>query len=465
MTKTNFSHAGRYRMPAIYAFAIAAVLSLPAGAADLPKSTRDMLKALKMDAGVLSGLDEEVKMPADWLAKAKKEGAVRYIGNFTSAEWPAFIAPFKTRFPSIKISHQRTSRVGRVDKPLIAFKEGRVIADIIAAVGAGMKLYRDAGALADLSDLPNFKRIHPRMRAKDGRWIGEKVKYWCMAYNTSLLKKKDLPARWEDLLTIKALHNHNIGISNRPHNWILPLWAEKGEDWTVKFIDGLFRTARPQLRKEGARAIVTLAIAGEFHAAIPATDYRVFGYAEKGAPIAWHCPEPVPVTISELIIIKGAKNFYSSKIFLNWFLSKEGQLAQYFTTKASPVHIGLQDKGMVQYESEIKGKETAVRTPESLLTIFPRVQKVWNKAWTGAGGKVAATTTVKVVTKLTAVKRGGRLLRFKVKGGEHQVKMSKSRSAVEIGGKPSSRGKLKVGMSCEIAYLGNGNEARKVSCK
>ncbi|MDX1485072.1 MAG: extracellular solute-binding protein [Alphaproteobacteria bacterium] len=446
--------------------ATAAPGSLPAAAAaDLPKATQDMLRALKMDAAILDGLERELVMPEAWIAKAKGEGTVRYIGNFTSREWPDFIAPFKARFPDVKISHQRTSRVGRVDKPLIAFKEGRIIADIIAAVGAGMKLYREAGALTDLSDLPNFDRIHPDMRGKDGRWIGEKVKYWCMAYNTTLLKKRDLPKRWEDILTIKALHKQNIGISNRPHNWILPLWVAKGEDWSRKFIGDLFAKARPQLRKEGARAIVTLAIAGEFHSAIPATDYRVFGYAEKGAPIAWHCPEPVPVAISELIIIKGAKNLYSSKIFLNWFLSKEGQLAQYYTTKASPVHKDLQDKGMVQYWEEIKGKATAPRTPESLITVFPQVQRVWNKAWARSGGPVASTATVKVKTQLTAVRRGGRRLAFTVKGGEHKVKVSRSRTEVMIGGKASSRGKLKVGMACEIVYLGNGNEARKISCK
>jgi hypothetical protein len=174
----------------------------------------------------------------------------------------------------------------------------------------------------------------------------------------------------------------------------------------------------------------------------------------------------VPLTISELIIIKGAKNFYSSKIFLNWFLSKEGQLAQYYTTKASPVHKDLQDKGMVQYYSEIKGKPTAPRTPESLISIFPRVQKAWNNAWAGAGGPVEqATTASKAKTVLTAVNRGGRSLVFKVKGGEHKVKVSRTRTEIKIGGKVSSRGKLKAGMNCEITYLGDGNEARKVSCK
>jgi iron(III) transport system substrate-binding protein len=445
--------------------AVVPVLSLAVEAAELPKATKDMLAKLKMDASVLKGLDQELKVPADWIARARKEKSVRYYGNFSRAEWPIFYKPFQERYPSIKISHSRTSRTGRVEKPLIAFKEGRVFADIIAAIGPAIKLFREAGALTDLRDIPNFTLAHPDMRDKGGLWVGEKLKYWCMAYNTGLLKEKNLPKRWEDILTNKALHKGNIGISNRPHNWILPIWNAKGGPWTQKYINGLFSTARPQLRKEGARALVVLAIAGEFHAAIPATPYRVAEYAKKGAPVGWHCPEPVPVTISTLVVIKGGRAPYAAKVFMNWFLSKEGQMAQYFSTKASPVHKDLQDKGLVQFGHKIKGRKIALRTPESLINVFPAVLKIWNKGWSKAGGPMAATTVSKVKTVLTSVKRGGRRLAFKVGGGEHKAKVSRSRTEILIGGKASSRGKLKPGMKCDIAYLGNGNEARKVSCK
>jgi hypothetical protein len=164
-------------------------------------------------------------------------------------------------------------------------------------------------------------------------------------------------------------------------------------------------------------------------------------------------------------MIKGTANPNSVKLYLNWLLSKEGQLAQYFATDASPVHKDLQTNGLVSYPSAISGKKTATRTPESLIEAFPKVQKVWNTAWARAGGPVASTKLVKIKTVLTAVKRGGRRLAFKAKGGEHKVKTSRSRTEVSIGGKPSSRGNLKVGMACQISYLGNGNEARKISCK
>jgi iron(III) transport system substrate-binding protein len=344
-------------------FALSIGLALPARAAELPKPTQDMLKTLKLDANILDGLDQELKIPKGWIAKAKKEGKVRFSGTMGRDEWPLLSAPFKARYPFVTVEFQRTSRVGRVEKPLIAFRQGRVITDIIAAVGATMKNYRKAGALTDLRDIPNFTRTLPNMRGKDGLWVGERLKYWCMAYNTTLLKKKDLPKRWDDILTTKALHKRNIGVSNRPHNWILPLWLANGEEWTRNFVDQFFNKVQAQLRKEGARAIVALAIAGEFHASIPSVNSRVFQYAKKGAPISWHCPEPVPVTVSSLVVMKGTTRPYSVKLFLNWFLSKEGQLAQYFATSGSPVHAGLQDKGLVSYVTTIKGPVPGGRWP------------------------------------------------------------------------------------------------------
>lgn len=98
------------------------VLAGPALAADLPDATKNMLSKLKLDASILKGLDSELQVPAEWIAGAKKEGKVTYFGTFGLGEWPEFIKPFKTRYPFINVDHQRASRLGRVDKPLIAFK-------------------------------------------------------------------------------------------------------------------------------------------------------------------------------------------------------------------------------------------------------------------------------------------------------------------------------------------------------
>lgn len=451
-----------FRLPALCA--VAALAAGPAAAADLPDATKAMLAKLKMDESILKGLDDELKMPPEWIEGAKKEGKVTYFGTFGLSEWPEFIKPFKARFPYIDVDHQRNSRLGRVDKPLIAYKQGRVVADMIAAIGGQLKGFKAADALMDLRVLPNFDQTEPGMRAQDGMWVGEKVKYWCMAYNTKLVNKADLPKTWDDLFTAKALHNRNIGVSDRPHNWILPMWTSQGAGYTRNFIDKFFKVVQPQTRKEGARAIVTLAIAGEFHVAMPATDYRVAEYAEKGAPISWHCPTPTPVTISELVIIKGTPVPNSAKIFLNWYLSREGQIAQYYTTGAAPVHKGLQEIGFSAYPEQIRGKKAMLRTADSLENEYTLALRAWHAGWKDAGGHVDAPPKV-VKTRLTRIERGGRMLHFKVGDATHKSKVSGSRTQITVAGKPVRRNKLKEGMDCAVTYGGDGSEAKLVACK
>lgn len=78
-----------------------------------------------------------------------------------------------------------------------------------------------------------------------------------------------------------------------------------------------------------------------------------------------------------------------------------------------------------------------------------------------ARGKKMKTVTAKI----TAKKRGGRRMFFMVKGKQHKIKVSGSRTDVLINGEMSSRGKVKVGMMCKIVYPGNGKEAKSISCK
>ena len=54
---------------------------------------------------------------------------------------------------------------------------------------------------------------------------------------------------------------------------------------------------------------------------------------------------------------------------------------------------------------------------------------------------------------------------FKVKGKTHKIKVSGSRTDVLVNGEMSSRGEVKVGMTCKIVYPGNGKEAKSISCK
>jgi iron(III) transport system substrate-binding protein len=349
-------------------------------AADLPAPTKKMLADLKMDQSILSGLDDELAVPAEWVEAAKKEGAVRIGGSWDPNNFKSMTAAFAARYPYIKVSYSRGSFQSRVITPLMAAKEGRYVVDVVASIGGALQHYFEADLLEDLNSLPGAKNVPVGMKDPKGRWIGMRLRHWCLAYNVEKVKKSELPATWDDLLNNPRWRNGKIGMNNLPQVWLLPLWGEFGESWGANFTTKLFQDVRPQIRKEGANALAELLIAGEFDVALPAGDHHIGDLAEKGAPISWHCPTPVPSALGEITVLKGSPNADSGRIFANWLLSKEGQIAQYEWEQAIPVHKDLQLPVFEKFPDEILDKKIAFREP-SLAEDDSALLNVWNPLW------------------------------------------------------------------------------------
>lgn len=352
-----------------------------ASSAELPKTTQSMLAKLKLDESFVQGLDKELAVPNTWIDGAKKEGTVRITGSWDNDQFQVMAKPFNERYPYIKINYTRGDLTVRAMRPLIALKEHRIIADVITGIGGLVTNYMAIDGFENLSTFPAYDSVAPGFKQKDGLWIGAKLRYWCMSYNTNALKKSDMPKTWDDLLTAPAMRGGKLGLANEAQLWLLPLAGAKGDDWMKSIVGKLFTEVKPQRRKESVNALQGLVIAGEINAAIPAADYRVAQYIRKGAPIAWHCPEPVPSTISELALIKGSPYTNSAHLFGNWLISKEGQLAQFAADGATPIHKDMQFKEFLAFPNEIKGKPIAFLTPERLEDENAAMLAAWNPYW------------------------------------------------------------------------------------
>ena len=355
--------------------------------APLPKATEEMLKKLRLDPAIMAGLDKELDPPRAWLDGARKEGKLRIYSTFDPGQVEVLAKPFKERYPFINIEYNRASHEDRAVRTLVAYKNKRILTDIITGLGGSYFMYKEIGALDDLRGIPNLKSNSPETVDPEGLWVGMHMRYWCMAYNTRSLKKEDMPKRWDEVLTNPKFRNGNLAIGNRPQLWALSLWKANGEKWTKDFLTKLFNEVKPQLRREGVNAILELLAAGEFDASIPSAEYRSFKKQQDGAPINYHCPEPVPTTVSEMGILKGAPNINSARLFVNWFLSKEGQLAQYVADYAPPVHKDLRRKEFVPFADEIVTKKGAFRDPAIEVEIQPKLLAFWDELWMRGGGR------------------------------------------------------------------------------
>ena len=447
----------------LLAIASAACIVAPVQAAEtLPQATKKILSEMKLDASLMDGLSKELAIPGAWLSGARAEKALRVIGTWDFEQHNGYLAAFRQRYPFLKIKYVRQSRFGRTVKPLIALKEGRILADVISGLGSAIFSYRAANALMDLRALPGFAHLPNGAKdAKDGIWVGHQFSYWCTAYNTARVKPADLHKTWDDIVNNPRWHGGVIGLGNRPNLWFLQLWGKKGQKWGRQYADKFFRLGKPQLRKEGMNALVALTIAGEFDMAMPSAEYRVSQMVAKGAPVKFHCPEPVPTTVQSVAALAKTPSPNAAKLYINWMLSREGQLAQYKAIKAAPVHPAFQRREFLSFPDQIIGKTTAFRTPFLLEKEWPRLLKFWRARWFASTGQKIATVT----TKLVKPKRGGRRLTFKAGGEIHTVKISGSRTAITINGQQASRSKLKAGMMCTFVYPGNKGEALEVRCK
>lgn len=370
---------------------IVVLLMLPtlalSAAAPLPKSTDEMLKKLKLDPSTLANIDKELEMPKAWLDGARKEGKLRVFSTFDPGQFDTLARPFKERYPFIEIEYSRASHEDRAVRTLVAYKNKRIVADILTGLGGSYFMYKEVGALDDMRVIPNLKNNPPETVDTEGLWVGMHMRYWCMAFNTKQLKKEDMPKRWDDLLTNPKFRNGNLAIGNRPQLWALSLWKANGEKWAKEFLTKLFNDVKPQLRREGMNAMLELLAAGEFHATIPSAEYRTYKKNLDGAPVSYHCPEPVPIAVSEMGILKGAPNINAARMFVNWFLSKEGQIAQYVADYAPPVHKELRRKEFVPFADEILTKKGAFRDPVIEVEIQPKLLAFWDELWMRSGGR------------------------------------------------------------------------------
>ena len=374
------------------ALASALTLAVSAGAiaADLPNATQKALADLKLDASLMDGLDAELAVPQAWIDAAAKEKQVDIFGTWNEREFRTMTTAFRERYPNVNLRYNRTGTAGRGMKVLVALAEGRVIADVLTSIADATSEFVAMKALADLRELPGFKNISSDYVAIDGTWASFKLSFRCMAYNTEKVKKEDLPATWDDLVKNPRWGRGNIALANLPDSWLLSLWGGKGEAWGADFTRALF-ALQPQRRKEGMTAVTALTVAGEFDANIPAPEWVTQQYVEKGAPISYHCPAPVPINVSQIAMMEKANNKNGARLFVNWMISREGQLVQYADTFSVPVHKDLQLPRFLPFSDTIVGKPYFVRD-DALLNgdMNTKMSELWESLWaTPAGGKTA----------------------------------------------------------------------------
>jgi iron(III) transport system substrate-binding protein len=360
----------------------------PAAADSLTAASKEMLKDLKLQESILDGLDQELAVPQAWIDGSKKEGAVGVRLTMHPSRFEKVRKVFEARYPWIKVEFTRGIGQARALGPLLAFKRGTYVTDVVSSFEVLGEEYAKAQALIDLRALPAAKAPRGEFNAEDGTALAYRLQHYCTAYGTKRVKKEELPKTWEDILTDPRWRDGKIGVAINVNTWLAPLWGIKGEAWVRDYMDRLFNVVKPQIRKERLSTTPKLAALGEFDLTIPGGDFIVKGHQDEGVPVGFHCPTPAPVTAAWIGILKGNPHPNAAMIYVNWALSKEGQLADNWGDNFLPSHKGLQSREFLPFPDEILGKPQAPLTP-AVLRQMPKITAMWHEYWVKSGGSAA----------------------------------------------------------------------------
>jgi ABC-type Fe3+ transport system substrate-binding protein len=82
-----------------------------------------------------------------------------------------------------------------------------------------------------------------------------------------------------------------------------------------------------------------------------------------------------------MVVVNKSPHTNAAKLYVNWFLSKEAQLAQYYADGSPPIHKDMQDPRFLLYADQIVGKQMAPRYPRLLENDMSEVAKIWDTHW------------------------------------------------------------------------------------
>lgn len=358
----------------------------------------DEAKAFLAENGIADALisqadaaaSSDLEIPAEWLENAAAEGAIDFSTNDTSEHVAKWLPVFNARYPYIEIIATETSGAARAVQPLLAYNAGQLVRHIVVSFEGSLPDYIEADALAELDDLPAWEGVPEDRRAADGTFAGMQNTTWCLIYNKDRVTEDELPATWWDLVSEESpLRGGRIGAANRAQLWTLNLWTHPDygpERMENEFLPAFFETLQPQLRAEGVGGMINLPLVGEFDVGLPTPNDETFELMQTGAPVGWHCPEPVPQYFNLIGMFRDSPTNFSSKVFINWILSQEGQLVRLAAGGDGPVHKDLQIEGAALLADEFAGKDIALRTMDGMLTELPKLYDVWRPIWASAGG-------------------------------------------------------------------------------
>ena len=146
---------------------------------------------------------------------AKKEGTLTLYTTIAEKDLPALIKPFETKY-SIKVNVWRAGTDKILQRTLAEAAAKRDEVDVVHFGSPEMEALAREKVLQPVNS-PTYKLLQAGSVPAHKQWAATLLSVWVQAYNTTAIKKEDLPKTYADLLDPKW--KGKLGIEAKNQDW------------------------------------------------------------------------------------------------------------------------------------------------------------------------------------------------------------------------------------------------------
>jgi ABC-type Fe3+ transport system substrate-binding protein len=250
------------------------------------------------------------------LQGAKKE---RELTVYTSApvdDYAAFSSAFEKK-TGVKVRVWRASSEKVQQRGVTEARAGRFDADVFDTNGPEMESLHREKILQEVKS-PYLADLIPQAIMRHREWVGTRLNVFALAYNTRLVKKEELPKKWDDLADPRW--KGRLGAEAADEDWLSGVIGAIGEDRGLKLFREIATRNGFSVRK-GHTLLLNLVAAGEVPLALDVYNYKAEQLKNKGAPLDWFVIPPAIARANGIGIARRAPHPNAAVLFYDFMIS------------------------------------------------------------------------------------------------------------------------------------------------
>src|SRR5581483_1863424 len=305
------------------------------------------------------GADREQRL----IEGAKKEGSVVLYTSLATTESVPLSQAFEKKY-GVKVDLWRATSDKVVQRALTEAKARRHAVDVVETNGPELEMLAREKLLSRFES-PYLEDLPPAAIPAHRLWVSDRLNFFVVAYNTSKVKRAELPKTYEGFLDPKW--KGRMGIEATDQEWlatIVKLWGEpKGMDFFRKLA-----AMRPDVRK-GHVLLSELIAVGEVPVGLTVYNANAESMKRRGGPIDWAPVQPVVARPQAIAVFADAPHPHAALLFADFVLSPEGQ--QLFLSMGRV-------PASIKVKSPLNDFKYTLVDPITVLDESDKWEKIWN---------------------------------------------------------------------------------------